>query len=308
MGNPIPTSSIISPTERVEMFDELRERLHVPMLLFPAMLVIIVLFMGGLIMGLMQSFGYLPMIGKTDFNLNGYINILTDEAFLLSLAVTSWIGFASTITATILAIITALVLRQSMRGKRVTTFIYQLNIPVPHIVGAIGIIFLFSQSGLLSRCTTQFGVTQAPADFPPMIYDKYSIGIIMEYVWKTMAFTGVILLAVLQGLGEDYEDVARTLGANGWQRLRYVIIPLLMPGILRSSILVFAFAFGAFEIPFLLGQRYPRALPVLSFEYYHDVDLGFRQEAMATSMIIAGLSTILILIYMKLTETYVRSD
>jgi putative spermidine/putrescine transport system permease protein len=290
------------------MLADLRERLRVPIMLTPALLVVIVLFMGGLIMGLMQSFGYMPIIGKTDFNLDAYINIFTDESFLRSLALTCWIGFTSSILSTILAIIAALVLRQSLWGKRLVTFIFQLNVPVPHIVGAIGIIFLFSQSGLLSRVTYLLGWTQAPADFPAMVYDKWAIGIILEYLWKTTAFTGVILLAVLQSIGEDYEDVARTLGANGWQRLRHVIIPLIMPGILRSSILVFAFTFGAFEIPFLLGQRFPRALPVLSFEYYHDVDLGFRQEAMATSMIIAGMITILILVYMKLTETYVRSD
>ena len=50
------------------------------------------------------------------------------------------------------------------------------------------------------------------------------------------------------------------------------------------------------------------ALPVLAFEYYKNVDLGFRAEAMAISMVIAALITLLILAYMKLTETFVRSD
>ena len=81
-----------------------------------------------------------------------------------------------------------------------------------------------------------------------------------------------------------------------------------MPGVLRSSILVFAFTFGAFEIPFLLGQRYPSALPVLAYRSYHDVDLNQRPEAMAMSMIVALFITILILIYMRVSETVIRSD
>ena len=93
--------------------------------------------------------------------------------------------------------------------------------------------------------------------------------------------TGLIVLAVLQSIGEDYEDLARTLGANSWQRFRYVILPLIMPGVLSSSVLVFAFTFGAFEIPYLLGQRFPSALPVLSYRAYTDVDLNSRPEAMA---------------------------
>ena len=102
--------------------------------------------------------------------------------------------------------------------------------------------------------------------------------------------------------------VARTLGAGAWQRLRHVIIPLIMPGILRSSILVFAFTFGTFEVPYLLGQTYPAVLPVLAYRNYHDVDLNARPEAMAMSIVIAAIIVVLILLYMKLMETYVRSE
>ena len=290
------------------MLMNLRERARVPLMLTPALAVVIVLFMGGLIMGLMQSFGYMPVIGQRAFTVKAYIHIFKDPAFLGALALTFWIGFTTTILSTALAILCALTLRQSLWGKKVVAFIFQLNVPVPHIVGAIAVMFMFSQSGLLSRLTYSLGLTQSPADFPAMVYDRHAMGVILEYLWKTTAFTGVILLAVLQSLGENYEDLARTLGANRWQRFWYVILPLIMPGVLRSSILVFAFAFGAYEVPFLLGQKYPPALPVLAFEYYHDVDLGFRSEAMAISMVIAALITILILIYMKLTEAYVRSD
>jgi putative spermidine/putrescine transport system permease protein len=290
------------------MIGDWRERLRVPLMLAPAMAVILLLFLGGLILGLMQSFEYMPVIGKYDFTLQAYVDIFTDETFLRSLALTCWIGFASTILATVLAIICALILRQDFPGKRFVTFIFQLNVPIPHIVGAIAVMFLFTQSGLLARMGYLVGLVSEPAEFPALVYDKRAVGIILEYVWKATPFTGIIVLAVLQSLGEEYEDLARTLGANAWQRFRYVVLPLIMPGVLRASILVFAFTFGAFEVPWLLGAAFPNALPVLSYIYYHDVDLNARSEAMAMSMIIAGLITVLILIYIKLTETYVRAD
>ncbi|MCP4424895.1 MAG: hypothetical protein GY803_10410 [Chloroflexi bacterium] len=65
---------------------------------------------------------------------------------------------------------------------------------------------------------------------------------------------------------------------------------------------MFAFTFGAFEAPLLLGSRYPSALPVLAYRLYTDVDLNARPEAIAMSMIIAGLITVLILVYMRLTR------
>ena len=79
-------------------------------------------------------------------------------------------------------------------------------------------------------------------------------------------------------------------------------LPLLRPAILSSSILVFAFTFGAFEVPLLLGARYPSALPVLAYRLYTDVDLNARPEAMAMSVIIAVIITVLIGFYMRLTR------
>ena len=71
------------------------------------------------------------------------------------------------------------------------------------------------------------------------------------------------MLAILQSVGEDYEQAAQSLGANRWQQFRYVTLPLIMPGVLSASVIVFAFTFGAYEIPAILGQTFPKALPVL---------------------------------------------
>jgi putative spermidine/putrescine transport system permease protein len=269
-------------------------------MLTPALAVIGGLFLGGLGLALGQSLGYLPLIGRTELSLQAYRHIFTQEAFYRSLWLTCWISLASTALSTGLAIAAALALRQAARGRRWLSFVFQLNIPIPHLVGAVGILFLFSQSGWLARLAYLTRLISEPADFPALVYDPYALGIILEYVWKETCFIGVILLAILQALGEDYEDVARTLGANRWQRFRYVLLPLLRPGILSTSVLVFAFSFGAFEVPLLLGQRYPSALPVLAYRYYTDADLNARAEAMALSVIIAISITVLVFIYLKL--------
>jgi putative spermidine/putrescine transport system permease protein len=290
------------------MSSSFREKYKIPLMLTPALMVIFFLFLGGLLLGFLQSIGFMPLTNDYGISLKSYISVLKEKAFFLSLGLSLWIGLGATIISSIMAIICALTLRESLWGKRIVSFIYQLNIPVPHIVGAIAILFLFSQSGLFSRFTYLIGLTKSPAEFPELIYDKYGIGILLEFLWKEIAFTGVILIAVLQSLGEDYENLARTLGANIWQRFFYVILPLIMPGLLRASILVFAFSFGSFEIPFILGSKYPTALPVLAYQYYSDVDLNFRGEAMAVCMIIAVISTLLIYVYMQLSKKYIRAD
>ena len=61
-------------------------------------------------------------------------------------------------------------------------------------------------------------------------------------------FIGVIILANINSLIEDYESVARSLGASKWQSFRYVFLPFIFPSALFASVIVFAFTFGAFEI------------------------------------------------------------
>jgi putative spermidine/putrescine transport system permease protein len=212
------------------------------------------------------------------------------------------------VLSVVIATLCALALRRDFAGRRWVTFIFQLNIPVPHLVGAIAVMFLFAQSGLLARVAYWMGTITEPADFPALIFDPYSVGIILEYLWKSVPFTGIVLLAVLYSTTEEYESVARTLGANRWQRFRHVLWPLMWPGMLRSSILVFAFTFGTFEVPYLLGQTYPTVLPVLAYRNYVDVDLNARPEAMAMSMVITAIATALILFYTRLTEVFVRAE
>lgn len=286
------------------------ERLRIPLMLLPTMSIIIVLFIGGLGYGFLQSLGYQPRIGQTELNLNAYYNILFSERysniFWTGLALNLWVSFVSTFISAVLAVCAALLLRQTFLGKRASTFLFQFNLPVPHVVSAIGILFLFSQSGFLSRAATQAGLIENPAGFPVLVRDQYGFGIILSYVWKEVPFIGIIVLAVLQSLGEDYEDLARSLGANRWQRFRYVLLPLIMPGMLSASIIVFAFSFGTYEVPAILGVHYPRMLPVSALRFFVDPDLSARAEATAMSMIIAGIVFMLVFIYMWISQRTIR--
>jgi putative spermidine/putrescine transport system permease protein len=290
------------------MSEKTRETIRIWLMLAPALAIILFLFMGGLLFGLARSLNYMPIIGLTEPNLNAYVAIFTDGAFLRSLLLSLHIAFTSTLISSVLAVGAALLLRPAFRGKRIVTFIFQLNLTIPHLVGALGILYLFSQSGLLARVAYALDLIERPNEFPALVYDRYAIGIILQYVWKEVPFIGVIVLAILQSVGEDYEAAASTLGANRWQRFRYVTLPLVLPGVLSASAIAFAFTFGAFEIPFLLGQSFPAALPVLAYRSYTDVDLAARPQAMAMAMVIAFLSAIMIVAYMTLTRRYVRAE
>ncbi|WDR02873.1 ABC transporter permease subunit [Devosia algicola] len=283
------------------------DRLKIFLLLAPALTAIIVLFMGGLGIGLARSLNYMPVIGLVDPNFDAYWTVFTSQEFYLSFLLTFHISFTSTVLSSVLAIGAALLLRRQFIGRAIINFLFQLNLTVPHLVGAIGILYLFSQSGSFARLAAEWGMISRPGDFPALVFDPYAIGIILQYVWKEVPFIGVILLANMQALGEDYESVARSLGANRWQAFRHVLLPLIFPGLLSASVMVFAFTFGAYEIPAILGPNYPAALPVLAYRKYTDVDLEARPEAMAMAIIIALLSALMIFFYVRISRRNIRS-
>lgn len=283
-----------------------KDRLKVPLMLAPAVGLVVLLFGGGLLVGLAQSLGYFPAIGLRDFTFDHYISVLTDSNFLRSLWLTFRIALVATVLSSVLAVGFALVLRQKFAGSRFATFLFQVPLPVPHLVAASGIILLITQSGLIARLGTAAGLMDVPADFPALVFDKAGIAIILTFLWKEVPFVGLVVLAILQSVGPQYEEQARTLGANGRQRFFSVLLPLIMPGIMSTSIIIFAFTFANYEIPLLLGVRFPTTLPVVAFRQYQDPDLALRPEAMAISIVLAVVAILLLVAYRRLARYAVR--
>jgi putative spermidine/putrescine transport system permease protein len=257
---------------------------------------------------LIQSFGFEPLTGRAAFSLDAYAAVISSRSFGASLVLTTQIAALSTAIATALAVAIALALRATVRGRRALSFIFQLNLPIPHLVGAIAIADLLGQSGLLARVAAALGLIDDPGQFPVLVFDRWGLGIVAEYVWKETAFIGVTAMAVLHAIGPEYEELARSLGANRWQRFRYVLLPLMLPGVLAASVIAFAYSFGAFEVPLLLGVSFPQLLPVLAYRRYTDVDLASRPEAMALCVIIAVLATAMVFAYSALSRRYLRQE
>ncbi|NJK61438.1 MAG: ABC transporter permease subunit [Synechococcaceae cyanobacterium SM2_3_1] len=131
-----------------------------------------------------------------------------------------------------------------------------------------------------------------------MINDPWGLGVLCHFLWKEIPFMALILLAVLRGLGREYEIQARVLGASPWQTFWHVTLPLIKPGILSASVIVFGFTLGNFEVPFLLGPTYPRTLPVQIYRLFTDMDLARRSEAIALGLILALISSSLIFLFL----------
>lgn len=284
------------------------DRFSIALMVAPVMAIILVLFVGSSIFVFGQSLNYLPVIDLYDLNFNAYEKLFDNDEFWWGILTSLHIAFTSSVISTVLAVVCALVLRETFYGRKAISFLFQLSLSIPHIVVALAILLLTTQSGLLARFAYALGMIKDTPQFPELVFDRYAIGIILVYVLKEVPFMGIIILAILQGMGREHEEAATTLGANRWQRFWHVILPLIAPGTLSAFIIVFAYVFGAFEIPYLLGRTNPAALPVVGLRYYLDVDLNARADSMALNVFMLVFILLLTGLYMRITRVYIRKD
>ena len=256
-------------------------------LVCPALAIVVMLFGGGLLLGGLQGFGYFPGLGPQRFTLQHFKNILAAPEFLTSFGLTFYISLLSTALAVMISVVLTLAFLKLSERYGWVHFIFQIPLVVPHLVVGIAMVFLLSPTGWFSRLIQVVGLIKTSSDFPLLINDRLGVGIIATYVWKEIPFITLMLFSVLRNAGVELLDVGRTLKANRWQRFRYILLPMMLPSLLASSLIVFAYTFGAFEVPFLLGQTYPMLLPVWAYKNYSDVDLIARPEGIATGIVIA---------------------
>jgi putative spermidine/putrescine transport system permease protein len=254
------------------------------------------------VLGLIQSLTNFPAAAPDRLTFEHFVNVLSDPDFLHSLMLTLYISTTSTAIAAVLSILLALVLLSLSVKYRFVHFVFQIPLTVPHLVIAVAVVFMLSPTGFFSRLALKFGLIDSSASFPLLINDHRGVGIILAYVWKEIPFITLMIFSVLRNTGVELLEVGRTLKAGPWQRFRYITLPTISPSLGAACLIVFAYTFGAFEIPFLLGQTYPMMLPVWAYKNYSDVDLLARPEGIATGIIIAGVIIVAIVLSQALIQ------
>jgi len=271
-------------------------------LMAPALAVVVILFGGGLALGLVQSLGHLPAAGMSSLTLDHFIHVLADPDFFKNLGLTLYLSLTSTLISAAISVAAAMAFNALAGRSRIIQFIFQIPLTVPHLVIAVAVVFMLAPSGLLSRLLLNLGLIDSSADFPLLVNDRWGFGLMAAYIWKEVPFMTLMILAVLRGVGSELLDVGRTLKAGRWQCFRHITLPTIFPSLGAAALIVFAYTFGAFEVPFLLGQTYPMMLPVWAYKSYSDVDLLSRPEGIAAGLVIAAVVTAAVALAQGLTQ------
>jgi len=273
--------------------------------LSPVLLVIVPLFLGGLLLAAAGSLGFFPATGEAAFTLRHYVSLAFDKEFGYSLLMSFLLATVSTLLSAAAGLWLSIALRDVALRSRILQVFLQTPIAIPHLAMAVALIHFISPSGLIARVAFASRLIDGPAGFPVLVNDRFGLGIVLAYVLKESPFVAVMTMALLARTGRDYEAVAQTLGASARQRLRYVTLPLLAPATISASLIVFAFTFGAFDVPFILGRQYPAMLGVVAQRRYLSMDLADRPEAIAIAVLMTAITALLTWIYLKVAHAAV---
>ncbi|MEH6403393.1 MAG: ABC transporter permease subunit [Sneathiella sp.] len=275
--------------------------------LVPASVVMLVFFVGALLICVVQSLGYAPQYGINQFPTSHYYQtFLQGDGFWHMLGLTFYYAVVPTVIGAVLSLFLSIAFAKTFKGRGFALFVYKIPLAVPYLVGVSIVILLFANGGLFARLFYALGIISSPADFPRLLQNTEGWGIMMVYLWKQVPFMTMMLYSNLLVLGRQEEESALLLGASNFQIFFHVTLPRLMPSLVGSTLIIFAFNFGSFEVPFILGAGYPNTLTVEAWRLFDDSDYTRRPEAMAIVMFVTLISSLSILAYLILYRRFER--
>jgi putative spermidine/putrescine transport system permease protein len=177
------------------------------------------------------------------------------------LTVTVEVVFAVVALSIIVGVPAAYVLaRRTFRGKQALLFLFLLPLMVPPITYGIPLATVMYKVGLAGTLA----------------------GVILANTIPALPFVILVMTPFIEQIDPNLESAARVSGAALWQMFRYVLVPLLAPGILAAALLVGVRTMAMFELTFLVAGPDSQTLVVAL--YYAVFAAGVRAPQSVDAM------------------------
>jgi iron(III) transport system permease protein len=189
------------------------------------------------------------IVGSFENGLGHWREFAASPADLEALRTSIIIAIASVIASLAVGVPLAFLLgRFEFPGRRLLRAVATLPAALPPLVGVIAFLFLYGESGVITR------LVQRLLRMPEAPWKLEGVGaIVFVHAYTMYVYVFLFVSAGLERFDATLDEAASGLGANTWQRLRRVTLPLLMPAVAGSALLVFMNALGSFSAPYVFG-------------------------------------------------------
>ena len=235
----------VVPAADASLAPERREARGYLLILLPALLVLLALFVYPLL-GIVERSVYRPRAGYT---LEFYRQIWRVPVYLQVMGRTFRISALVTLLCLALGYPLAYLLATLRpRVARLLMVVVILPFFTSIIVRTYAWMVLLGRTGVVNQSLTWLGLTDAPL---PLLYNTGGVVIGMTYV--LLPYMVLTAYSVMRGIEPGFVRAAHSLGASRWQAFRRVFLPLSLPGIAAGTLLVFILSLGFFITPALMG-------------------------------------------------------
>ncbi|WP_372571653.1 carbohydrate ABC transporter permease [Ruegeria jejuensis] len=230
--------------------------------------------------------------------LKNYAKLGSDTLFRAGILNTIIFSIVAVAFQMILGFWLALLCTRIKRLRQFYRTVFILPILVPGIIiGAIWKLMYSYDFGVINQLIALFGI--APVDWLGNP-DLALLSVIIVDVWHWTPFCFLLMLASLESLPTDVQEAARIDGANNWQVLRYIILPLMLPAIIVTFVFRMILAFKVFdEIYLLTGGGPGTATEVISFTIYRRF-FTEDQSGYGAAMSLATIAVVALLIVLAM--------
>ncbi len=175
-----------------------------------------------------------------------YWQIITQPQLMHAYKVTILCAAAASLFNACFGLLMAFILsRYRFFGRNLLDSLIDLPFALPTAVAGLTLADLFSTTGWYGQWLHHYGIT--------ITFTWAGIAIAMAFT--SIPFVVRSVQPVLESLGPEYEEAARTLGASRWQCFRKVVLPELTPSLLAGTTLSFTRSLGEFgAVIFIAGN------------------------------------------------------
>ena len=232
--------------------------------------------------------------GDQAFTLDNYLRFFSKKyyrnALFNSLTVCIWTTCLAVLIGVPLAYVGT---RYKLHGKKIMNIMIVLSMLSPPFIGAYSWITLLGRNGLITKMLASIGIR---------IGSIYGFGgILLVFTLKLFPMVYLYVSGALGSIDSSLEEASENLGISGIRRIFKVTLPVILPTILSSALMVFMTALADFGTPRLIGEGYT-TLPVVIYKEFMNEVGSNTSFASALSVIITIVSGLVLFIQKRVVD------
>ena len=249
---------------------------------------------------LFLAFNKVRILGALSYRfigLKNFIRMGSDERVWIALKNTAEYVIIVVPIQTILALVLALMLNYSIKGKNIFRIIFFLPTVTSSAVLTLIFMWIYNSNGLLNNVLAFLGLPTYNWIGDPAVALK---SIMLMNIWSTAPFFMVIYLAALQDIPESLYEAATIDGANPFDQFVSITLPLLKPVTFFIVVMGMIGTFQLFDQSYIFsgGSGGPNnstlTVVLLIYQYaFKNLDMGY---AAALALMLAGVIMVVTLI------------